>query len=217
MRLITLLCALILSIGFSPSSHAQGFGDSTAFAPAKFGDKNIQLKTVLALQYQMQLLKRMIEREKSVNAMISSAVAVGVIDPAIPKPDQNLCTQIPANIVCAQAYKDMYPNYSVEKVQAPVPPPAIASGSIPALASNQLDALPENAAEANTLYWTDVTCLQTKCTAIITPDPKDPRARYRVTTGDVLADGATVSSISFNGVTLNDKKKSIVLNPAPKA
>lgn len=216
-RFLSLLCAVAIATVFALPASAQRFGDGSAFAPAKFGENNAQLKAVLALQYQMQILRRMIEREKSVNAMIVSAVAIGVSEPRIPKPDQALCLQVPANIPCAQAYKDIYPDYSVAKTEAPVPmPSAEMTATMPAIGADQLPALPQ-AAAADTLYWTDVTCLQQKCTAIITPDPKNPRARYRVTTGDVLADGAIVSGISANGVTLSDKKKSVTLDPAPKA
>jgi hypothetical protein len=86
------------------------------------------------------------------------------------------------------------------------------------MASNDLPPLPGSGLTAGggPLYWTNVTCLQTDCSAVITPDPNDPRARYRVTTGEKLADGAVVSRISAEGVTLENNSKSVLLDPAPK-
>lgn len=220
--LSSLLCAALIGLAPAVPAQAQAFGDSSAFAPAKFGEKNEHLKTLLALQYQMQVLKRMIEREKSVNAMIDSAIAVGVTDPQVPKPDRALCEQIPANIACAQAYKGMYPNYSVEPVisaMPTLPPPAsgIASlGTVPSINANDLNPLP-GPQPGPGLYWVSVTCLQQECSAVLTPDPADPRARYRVTTGEKLPDGTVVSDISANGVTLDSGSKVTHLDPAPKA
>ncbi len=214
---------LIILLGFGLASalpaHAQAFGDARSFVPATFGDKNPQLKAILALQYQLQILRRMLEREKAVNAMVASAVDIGIGDPLIPKPDRTLCLQIPANIPCAQAYKNLYPDYSVEPnlmARQDNQPPAI-----PELASNELPPLPSAEliipVAGATLYWTNVTCLSDVCSAVITPDPADPRARYRVIMGEKLADGATVTKISAQGVTLEQDNVPVILEPAPKA
>ena len=221
-RFLSLLCAVLIGLAYGLPAQAQAFGDTSAFAPAKFGEKNEQLKSLLELQYQMQVLKRLIEREKSVNQMLESALAVGVTKPQIPKPDRALCEQIPANIACAQAYKGIYPHYSVEPELAmmPVSPPALgiaSTGSVPMIGANSLTPLPGPQANGSSLYWISVTCLQTECSAVITPDPADPRARYRVTTGEKLPDGTLVSDISANGVTLDSGSKVTRLDPAPKA
>ena len=112
-----LLCA--------PPGQAQVFGDAPATAE-KFGGKNTQLTVLLDLQYQMQLLKRLIEHERSVNGIVQAAVSIGLNNPAIPTPDETLCSQVPANIPCAQAYAQMYPDFSVTGLATPAMPPLAA-------------------------------------------------------------------------------------------
>jgi hypothetical protein len=209
-------CLLVLGLlGFSPVVHAQAF--STVAPPARFGNDNPQLKDILQLQYQMQLLKRLIERERVANNMVSAAIAIGTLDPTVPKPDRDLCTQVPANIACATAYDDLYPGYSVKPIEKPVIaaiPPSLSNiaslpGSMKDAANAAIDAL------GMKLFWTDVTCLQKKCSAIISPKPSDPAARYRVSVGEKLPDGSVVDAISASGVTLMRGKKAIKLEPAP--
>lgn len=220
---LSVLAVLMIGTANVQAQGAFGGDENGAFAPAKFGENNSQLKAILDLQYQLQLLKRMIEREKSVSSMVSSALEIGVTNPYIPAPDRTLCLQVPANIACALAYKGMYPDYSVETQTPPAAPPTAASNDmvgIPAMASKELPPLPLSdlkIPEHGTLYWSAVTCMHLTCSAVITPTPGDPRARYQVLIGDKLADGAVVSEISAAGVTLQHHDKPVMLEPAPKA
>lgn len=191
--------------------------DLTPINPAteSFGEQNAQLATLLDLQYQMQVLKRLIDYEQSVNQIVQAAINIGVSDPAIAAPNEDLCRQVPANIPCAQAYDALYPDFSMGNVLTPLPAPE----PVPTRAvANELPVeteVPQTLAES--LYWTDITCLAQKCTAIISPDVKNPQARYRISTGETLPDGAVIKSISASGVVIERGKKSITLEPAPQA
>lgn len=186
-----------------------------------FGQNNPQVKRLLELQDQNQLLKKLIERETSVNQMIEAAIGVGISSPFVPAPDKNLCQAVPANIPCAQAYTSLYENYSTSPKPVQVAMPAANSimedTDIPALNARDLSALPEPVLATAEIFWTDITCLGMKCSAVISPDPADPKARYRIVTGEKLPDGSIVQAISATGVTIKRDNKAIALDPAPAA
>jgi len=221
--ILILLCCTLFPTGFAVNARAQAF-DAPATA-VTFGDKNDQLKALMKLQYQIQVLKRLIAHEKAANDIMKSAIDLGDINPAPVPPSQSLCEEVPANIPCAQSFKDLYTGYSVErkkppeaaKPAAPPAPSLVAGSDVPAL---EAAALPENVEalpEGTKVYWTDITCLGGTCTAVITPDPTDKKARYRVSVGEKLPDGSVISSISATGVTVKQNKKTVPLEPAPKA
>jgi hypothetical protein len=213
--------AVVLCV--SLSAHAEMFGASDAPVPAPppvlFGDDNPSLSAVLAIQKQIQILKRLIAREEAVNTMTQSALNIGVLSPYITPPDITLCRQVPANIPCSDAYADMYPGFR----PAPeiVTPPSVSAADVAdtlkgdGLLPLSLEDAPDNLG-ADTLYWLSVTCFATDCSAVVTPDPNNVRARYRIRTGDALPDGAVVSGISASGVTLNAGDDTIALKPAPR-
>lgn len=222
---------LALGIAFPCNAYAQAFGGdrpaALVFAAPKFGENNPHLKKLMTLQYQMQLLRRMIEREKSVNEMVKSAVEIGVTEPFIPSPERNLCEQVPANLPCSKAYKELYPDFMKEaetRVADALPTtelPGNKSGQIlQPLDAEAMKNLPgavvDLTSDTAMLFWTSVTCMNEKCSAVVTPDPSNPRLRYRIVSGETLPDGTIVEKISANGVTLAQDKKSIVLAPAPK-
>lgn len=220
------LC-LIAMIGMTSSAMAQFFGsDDEPVAPPSlsFSTKNKQLQDVLQLQYQIQVLKKLIEHEKAVNDIVKSSVTLGIQNPNIPTPDEKTCREIPANIPCAQAYHDLYDGFSVTAAKAEpltpintLPPAAsiLDSSDIPFLDAATLPDLPAELFSGNTLYWTDITCLTENCSAVITPDPNNRLARYRVMAGEKLPDGSIIQSISASGVRLEQGKKTIHLEPAP--
>lgn len=220
---LLMLCAVL---GLGPAAHAQIFGDEPSQA-LDFGGQNPQVKDLIRLQYQLQVLQKLIEHERVVNNMVKSSLDLGVAKPAIAAPDEELCQKVPANIPCAQSYDDIYDGYSVKpkeiaaaKPVAPPLPSLVADSGIPALEAAALpdqiddhDLLPQG----DTIYWTDITCMGTQCSAVITPDPANQKARYRVSLGETLPDGSIVSAISVNGVSIQRNKKTVALDPAPKA
>lgn len=222
--------AIMLCIGtvfFAvPSAYAQ-FGDpaqpmAVAPPPLTFGTQNPQLKNILQLQYQLQVLKQLIDHEKAVNEIVKSSVSLGIKNPTFPSPNKNLCNEVPANIPCAKAYENLYEGFSVERQKALVPidtvPAAeaiLGNSDIPFLDAATLPDLPADAFAGGTLYWTDITCLGSTCSAVISPDPKNYRARYRVIAGETLPDGSVIQSISASGVRIERGNKTIHLDPAP--
>ena len=225
-RLFLFLIAL-LAVPALPS-YAQ-FSTEPEIMPVTpgFGMNNPALRHILELQEQNQLLRKLIEREQSVNNMVTAAVSVGIASPFVPSPDQLLCGAVPGNIPCAQAFPALYDDFSMTPQKAPPPlPPAaslVSNADIPALDPNQLSELPEQPAiETSSLmtgqiYWTDITCLGNNCSAVISNNPADPKTRFRVVAGEKLPDGSIVRAISYIGVTLERDKKTIQLEPAPSA
>lgn len=229
-RFSLLLAALALVPGVLPAPAAAQFENPDA-GPEKisFGPDNPQLQKLLRLQYQMQVLRQLIRHEQVVNKMVETSIGLGELQPTIARPDRQMCLDVPANIPCAQAYDGAYENYSVEKIKplvaipaspaAPPPKSLVAGSDVPSLEAAALPELPDASLipSGSTLYWTDITCMGATCTAVITPTPGDSKARYRVNTGETLPDGAVISAISAAGVSITRGKKTISLEPAPKA
>ncbi len=177
---------------------------------------NPYLETFLTLQRQNALLAQLLEREKSVAAMVISYKKIGIAYDA-PKPDLNLCLELPKNLTCALAYPDRYADF----LPPPLPTAMPVIPVIPVTVSNS-DELPKDVDTLSPdfglkdLMWTDISCLQGSCRAVITPDPSNPSARYSVKAGDALPPGGTVNRISNDGVTITaNSGKLIDLPPAP--
>lgn len=227
-RFLPLLAFFTLYMAVPQPSQAQIFApapeQTTTVARFGFGDGNAALKTVLELQYQMQLLKRLIEHEQAVNNIVESALAIGMTQPAISTPDYTVCAQVPANLPCGHAYNDLYDGFSGldnNPMLAAISnaPPILQNSDVPSLAAQ---ALPEDFSTQtalvsfDTLFWTDITCMAMQCSAVISPDPNNPKARYRVVNGESLPDGSTIEAISATGVTLRRDGEKILLEPAPR-
>lgn len=221
-----LLCIAMICLSWPSSAMAQAFGRTAPVEPPPltFSLRNKQLQDILRLQYQIQLLKQMIDHEKAVNEIVKTSISLGIQEPNIPAPNQKLCSDIPANIPCAQAYDSLYAGYSAKRVKTVATPIHVApslsaildNSDIPFLDAATLPELPANAFDTSTLFWTDITCLGGACSAVITPDPDNPRARYRVTQGEILPDGAVINHISAAGVKLLRNGRDIALKPAPR-
>jgi hypothetical protein len=216
--LLSGLVAVSLMVALASPAVADPFGASPRVTPT-FGKDNDHLRKILALQYQMQILKRLIERERIANNMVQAAVEVGVFDPEVPKPDRDLCAQVPGNIPCALAYSDLYADFSVKKT---APPPMLVAIDPPKSDDDTKEPVtPVQEAVVEMLgaqmFWTDITCLEEKCSAVISANPADPTTLFRVKVGETLPDGGVVSGISVNGVTLKRGNKEVKLEPAPAA
>jgi hypothetical protein len=174
--------------------------------------RNIYLETFMTLQHQNAVLRQLLEREKSIVTMVKSYKNIGINYDA-PKPDLKTCQELPKNLSCALAYPDKYADF----LPPPMPLPAVPV--IPVAIST--DDLPQPIVKLSAdsglknLMWTDITCLQGSCRAVITPDPSDPAARYSVKAGDSLPPGGTVERISYAGVTIVKGSETITVPPAP--
>ena len=173
---------------------------------------NPYLDTFITLQRQNVLLQQMVEREKSVTEMVQNYKKMGITY-APPKPDLKSCLELPNNLSCATAYPDRYADFLPPPAplpSVPVIPVAISTDELP----QAITKLAPDAGLRN-LMWTDITCLQGACRAVITPDPTDPSARYSVKAGDVLPPGGTVEQVSPDGITIVNNKDTVHVPPAP--
>jgi hypothetical protein len=175
-----------------------------------FAQGNQNLEDILSLQHQIQLISRLVERERVVNDMASGGKAIGLNEPQLSRPDRNLCAQIPANILCAQAYGDLYEGFDVTPVANVAPPvqQIIEQAETPAIAEEIVQIEPD-------LYWLDITCLDNACSALLARDPNDRNSLARVRVGDQY-EGAQISAISTGGVILMRNGRTIRAVPAPK-
>jgi len=207
------LAATVLLPG---AARAQIFGGEAA-KETTFGSGNPGLEATLKLQHQINMIKRLIERERAVSNMLDSAIALGISDPYVPPASYVICRQLPANILCAQQHPGLYENYSVDRIAPLLPVATVAPPSIPMNDASLPQDIAQMQTDAETLYWMDITCLREKCSAVVTPNPSDSNARYRITVGDTLPGGARVDGISAQGVTLKRGSQQIHVDPAPAA
>ncbi|HEY1096801.1 MAG TPA: hypothetical protein VGF14_06125 [Alphaproteobacteria bacterium] len=188
----------------------QPVSGTEAEQPAGSDSKNAYLDTYLALQQQISILNKLLEREVSVSDMVRNYKQMGVVyDP--PKPGLSMCRSVPQNLSCALAYPKIYASFLPP---APVPSAPI----IPAVVLSDLpqpvtELSPETALKQ--LLWTDITCMGDICRAVITPDAENSGARYAIKVGDILPRGGVVESISAAGVFVSSGNKIISLDPAP--
>lgn len=178
--------------------------------PATEISENPYLNTYLQLQQQIALLHRLLERERSITDMTQNYKRIG-LDFNPPKPDMALCRQLPDNLACALAYPDHYADFLPP--EAPLPPMTFA----PVTVTDIPQSISELSADFDIdhLLWTDITCLEMQCRAVITPNISNKGARYAIKVGDRLPQGGVVESITAQGVFVSRGNKLITLSPAP--
>jgi hypothetical protein len=173
---------------------------------------NPYLDTYLKLQQQIALLNRFVERERSITDMTQNYKRIG-LDFKPPKPELTLCRQLPDNLSCALAYPEKYADF--------LPPPASPSLASLSFEPVTVSDIPQSISELSAdfdidhLLWTDITCLQAQCRAVITPNIENKGARYAIKVGDMLPQGGVVESITAQGVFISRGSKLITVNPAP--
>lgn len=177
--------------------------------------------TLLDLQRQLFLLRKLVEREKRNFDLTSDYQKIGLnFQPTAPS--AQLCRQVPANLSCAEFYTQMYPNFPPVggNTVGALPDTPILASSVGTINENEFAFLPTISDVADTrdiLNWLDITCLETKCSAVVTPDIADKSARYKVYVGDQLPNGDKIMSISAKGVMVsNAKGQKRRIDPAPK-
>jgi hypothetical protein len=220
LSLLILCLVLLVGMGVQPACAQFDSNKPPAEPPLQFGQKNPQLKTILALQEQLQLLRRLIDHENAVNQMVIAATAIHITDPVIPTPDREICNAVPANIPCAQAYPSLYSNYSVAPEKHPVAAPVslpIVADAVKEISKEKKPPKAKPMIEYAAIFWTNITCLNERCSAVISGNPKDPKASYRIMTGEKLPDGSVIHAISAAGVTILRDNKIVQLDPAPQA
>ncbi len=200
-----LAAALFVAIALSASVAR---AENTVFV-----SNNTVLEDTLELQHQMHLLRQLVAREKQGNELLQAGKNVGIASPVLNKPDRDLCASLPANIPCAQAYHELYTGFDVTSK----PPTDTSENLLPrAMQSNNGKTKTVRAAATSPLlYWLDITCLESVCSALVSPDPQDRKSYQRIISGETIA-GHVIESISASGVTARKNGKTIDIPPAPR-
>lgn len=178
-----------------------------------FAKDNPELEATLALQHQIHVLQDMITREQEANRLLQKGKEIGLAAPTIDKPDQNLCASVPANIPCAQAYPQLYAGFTATPILPEMPSP-VQTAAIAATKVKRTSG-PVVQEKTPTLYWLDIACLGTECSALIATDPNNPRTHHRVKAGEPFK-GFTIQNISARGVTARYEGRDITVTPAPR-
>ena len=180
-----------------------------------FGEDNQYLHDLLRLQTQIDLLSHLRNRQDSINAMAEHYSKIGV--PFVPPaPSRSICQEIPPNVLCAEHYPDLYPGF-MNKFQSSESQPLPRLDQLPIV--QRIDEVEESQKEELkeiSFVWTDISCMNGVCEAVIMPDIPDTVARYTIEQGDQLPSGETITGISSKGIEmLSSDGQSMRLEPAP--
>lgn len=231
--------AFVLINNAIKTSYAQGIFDSpsSTHRPVKlpeidFDRDNIYFRDLLILQKQIAMIEKLSERETKINEIITAYNEMG-LDMEYPPPNRDWCEQIPANLICAYHYPNMYENYDTKEIFDPSPKPIkdqkkrkekVAPpprNPLEGLSSIPMDVAQQSQEEKNLLkemvfVWVKINCLADDCRAVISPIHTDineqgqksekllKNLRYTIRKGDTLPDGRRVARISADGVTISD-------------
>lgn len=220
------------SISSIPTLENMG-QDSFDYERAFSKIKNPMMADTLRLQYQINLLERLIRRQTEIQRIAESYAGVGIPFKQ-PAPPETSCAALPINILCmafypeSPKYKDLIAERREEArrdqerqlesllSQYNITPaqntnrPQDSSGPRPAQAGG---AQQFTAPVAGPDYiWSDIRCLSGNCSALL-ESTSDETMRFRIRLGDELPDGSKVTKISANGVGVVKEKKDFNLKP----
>lgn len=192
----------------------------------------------IRLNYQINLLTKMTERQAELLKISDSFAALGLPFQE-PAPARGLCAQLPPNTPCMTHYPDLYQPlvdarkavYEEKRRQAAQAAGlTLSSGSVDDPAAieaarkqkeEQMRRLAEAKAKAakierETRYlWSDVSCIAMQCQSVIVGGMRAPTYRATVRKGTRLADGTLIEDISTRGVRVIIDGDRIDLRPAP--
>ncbi len=186
--------------------------------------KNPLMADTMLLQYQISLLKIMIKRQGEIDNISRSYEKLGISFKQ-PAPEKTTCERLPENLLCILFYPESF-DIDVSKYTDPAPLTGLDFMAMPAEpvtpAQNKVDApkKPEKPAKPveeeikSSYQWADIQCAGKMCRAVLLDSAKSGH-RMTVRMGEVLPDESVVQDISYTGVRLNKKGKSLELDPAP--
>lgn len=192
---------------------------------------NPMMRDIMRLQYQINLLERLIKRQTEIQRIAQSYESIGVPFKQ-PAPPETACAQLPVNVLCMAFYPDSskYKNLIGERVdefqrdqrrqmdimmQEMMNEPA---SYVAAPANNDTAGAPmvrpqQRQSTPNEQYvWTDIRCLAGQCSALLI-DGGDSNLRFRIRDGEELPEGGKIKSISVSGVKVSYEGKTYDLNP----
>lgn len=211
--------------------------DSFDYERAFSNIKNPVMADTLRLQYQINLLERLIRRQTEIQRIAESYQGVG-IPFRQPAPPETACATLPINILCmafypeSTKYKDlieerreearrdqqremeaMLREYNITPVQNTNRPQRgnnTSSGTrIMRTDTGQQFTAPVPDPD---YIWSDIRCLSGNCSALL-ESTSDTALRFRIRSGDELPDGSKVTQISANGVNVVKEDEDFRLKP----
>ena len=191
--------------------------------------KNPMMRDVLRLQYQINLLERLIRRQTEIQRIAESYESIGLPFNQ-PSPPERVCEQLPVNVLCMAFYPDSkkykelvaerqeeFRREQIRQMEQMVQ--NMASGT-PMPASNNKNAGMVEAIQNSAMMspeqkylWSDIRCLSGRCSALLI-DRTDANNRFRIRDGELLPnDLGKVSKISVSGVTAHYEGQKYNLQP----
>ena len=183
----------IPSISIPRSSEQASVGPLTLRTAPTFNFDNPYLNDSLQLEYQINLLKSMIERQSNLARLEETYLSLGSVFPT-PDPPRGICEQIPVNVPCYKAYPELYGDVvvpeieqlDIDDVQAAIEPlvePIQEEVFTPAVAEDLGPPPP-----SMNYRWADISCAGGQCSAVIVEEDRE-RSRRTVLEGDLLRGG----------------------------
>lgn len=216
------------SISSTPTLDMNGqeeFDYETAFANID----NPLMRDTLRLQYQINLLERLIRRQTEIQRIAESYEGVGIPFDQ-PAPPQSACNQLPVNILCMAFYPDSakYKDLIAERREearrdqmrqmesllwqmdiAPLPQTDASQGDTGAPVRNVRYTPPPKRPD---YVWSDIRCLSGNCSALL-ENTKNINMRFRIREGEELPGGSRITEISSYGVTVVKNGENYDLKP----
>jgi len=196
----------------------------TAFAKIQ----NPMMRDTMRLQYQINLLERLIRRQTEIQRIAESYEKIGVPFKQ-PAPPESSCRQLPVNVLCmafypeSSKYKDLITERQdeFEKDQRRQMQDMIfdinANGfdahnnDNPAVA--EMMRQQKSNRNPDSLYiWSDIRCLASNCSALLI-EKEDPNIRFRIRNGEALPEGGKINKITSSGVVASFEGKNYNLLP----
>lgn len=196
--------------------------------------QNAYFTDAIRLQYQISLMQQLLQWHSQINKLKVAYDSIG--HPfLLPKPPQNICKELPRNMICVHSYPDLYPD---EDGNAPFTPgldpsqnvfldpidnpelrqARVISASLPVdnVVPQRQEPVPALAAvkppkPSVNYQWSNISCALGKCKAVVT----DGSYRQTIRAGDKLIDDAVVKKISVDGVIVTKDGEEIMVGPAP--
>lgn len=198
------LCCLGPLSAFAQSSRT---GESSQ--SSYFGD-------VVILQYQINLLQRMIVREQEALKLIEAFSDLG-IPYRPPPPPESTCKILPFNLACYKAWPGVYGSSLPlfvklaeeleQSAKDPPPPPELVERTPKPLVIQKPKSVTTN------YLWAEIVCAGGSCEAVLT-EGEHAQTRRTVRENDLLSDGSLVTKILYDGVRVLKEGKTLSLKPA---
>jgi len=219
--IILLFCSYTASAqNFPEFSLSNDIESDTSKSDENFSDLNLNsplMRDILVLQNQVNLLESLLERQAEIDKIAANYQSMGLAFNQ-PKPPQSACEKLPSNILCLYAYPGLQINQDfieTAKQNMAFKQQQALQEALMAIESADMDDTTSNSAASNLqlpkkieYFWTDIQCLENKCSVLIQYEGD----RLRMREGDSLND-MTITSISFDGVMADVGDKEIVIKP----